>query len=80
MEFYCPYFAADGVPPYPRLARLHRFTECCGARCCTQVTDISWQSYQISWTRKGRRRLIRSRGGALGGATTGWPHSDSADI
>ena len=39
VEFYCPYFAADGVPPYPRLEEVYRFTECCGEKCCTQVTE-----------------------------------------
>ena len=39
VSFYCPYFAADKVPPYPSKDKVKDYSECCGDKCCTKVSD-----------------------------------------
>ena len=35
VEFFCPYFNADSVPPYPS-KNIKAYTECCVEKCCTK--------------------------------------------
>ena len=38
IEFLCPYYAADAVPPYPyHRVNTKDYTECCDDHCCTKV-------------------------------------------
>jgi len=37
IEFLCPYYAADAVPPYPHhKEKTKDYTECCHDKCCTK--------------------------------------------
>merc|ERR1719186_1375691 len=36
VNFFCPYYAADSVPPYPSKDKVKNYSECCGEKCCTK--------------------------------------------
>ena len=38
--FFCPYYAADSVPPYPSKDKVKDYSECCGEKCCTKVKKM----------------------------------------